>query len=62
MIICLKGVSKECFSFNVNVNASLRFLWAFGGLSESNQTVGHSEGTWTLGHSQGTQALGHLRH
>ena len=44
MIICLKGISEECFSFNVNVNASLKFLWALGGLSQGT-TLEHSEGT-----------------
>ena len=43
----------ECFLFSVNAKASLKFLWALGGLSGSTQTLGHSEGT---------QALGHLRH
>ena len=31
MIICLKTISEECFSFNDNVNASLKFLWELGG-------------------------------
>ena len=35
MITCLKDISEECFLFNdFNVNASLKFLWAFRGLSE----------------------------
>ena len=39
MIICLKDISEKCFSFNVNVNASLKFFWAFGGLSEGISTL-----------------------
>ena len=26
IIICLKGILEECFSFNVNVNARFKFL------------------------------------
>ena len=64
MIICLKVISKKCFSFIVNVNTSLKLLWALGGLSEGNQALGHSESTWALrGHSEGTQrTFRHLRH
>ena len=55
MIICLKDISEECVLFKANVNAILKFLWAFGGT----QALGHSEGThqrhmgtWLLeGHS-----------
>ena len=42
MIICLKDILEERFSFNVNVNVSLKFFWAVGGLSGGNQAVGHS--------------------
>ena len=45
MVICLKGISEECFSFNFNVNASLKFFWALGGLSEGTQALGHLR-TW----------------
>ena len=63
MIICLKVISEKCFSFIVNVNTSLKLLWALGGLSEGNQALGHSEGTWAPGHSEGTQrTFRHLRH
>ena len=62
MIICLKDVSEERFSFSVNVNSSLKFLcslkflWALIRLSEGTQALGHSEGTWALGHS-GTRGI-----
>ena len=36
---------------NVNASASLRFLWALGGLSE---------GIWAFGDSEGTRALKRL--
>ena len=63
MIICLKCISEECFSFNVNVNASLKFLKALGWLLLYTHALGHSEVTWTLAHWEGTQrALSHLRH
>ena len=64
MIICLKRISEECFSFNVNVNTSLKLLGAFTGLSEDNQSLGHSEGTRALRHlsHSGTRALRVLRH
>ena len=48
------------FSFNVNINASLKFLWAIEGLLEGTQALGHSEGIRkVLGHSGtwGTQTL-----
>ena len=45
MIICLKEISGECFSFTGSVNATLKFLWALGGLSEGTQVLRH------LGHS-----------
>ena len=58
MIICLKGVSEQCFSFNVNFNANLKFPWALGGLSEGTQALEHSEGTWALvGHLSTCRAL-----
>lgn len=44
MIICLKQISEEGFLFNVNVNTSLKFLWASGVLSEGNQELGHLKG------------------
>ena len=64
MIISLKGILKECFSFSVNVNATLKFLLAFGGLSEGTEALGFSEGTWTLGHLRhlGTWVFRALRH
>ena len=71
----IKAQSKTnhwMFSLHFYVNATLKFLWALGGLSEGTQRAhGHSESTWrTLGrlrHSdtwalRATQALGHLRH
>ena len=54
MIIYLKEISEECFSFNVNVNFSLKFLRTLGGLSEGTEALGHSEGT--------QRAFRHLRH
>ena len=45
MIVYLEVISEECFSFNVNVNASLKFLGALERLSEEIQALGHSEGT-----------------
>ena len=58
MIICLKSISEECFSFSVNVITSLKFLGALGGLSEGTQILRHSECTWTLGgHAKETGAL-----
>ena len=48
MIVCLKCISEECFSFNVNVNASLKFLKARGWLSQDTHALGHLEVTWTL--------------
>ena len=72
MIICLKRISEKCILFNVNVNTSLKLLWALRGLSEGNQALEHWEsacalirylGTWALGgYSKSTRALGHLRH
>ena len=62
MIICLKGISEECFSFSGNVNASLKFLWALRGLSEGTQILGYSKGIWALVQSEGPRALGRLRH
>ena len=64
MIISLKGILKECFSFSVNVSATLKFLLAFGGLSEGTEALGFSEGTWTLGHLRhlGTWVFRALRH
>ena len=63
IIICLKGISKECFLLSVNMNISLKFLAALGGLSEGNQALGVSEGTCALRVlSKGTRALGYLRH
>ena len=66
MIICLKGISEECFLLNVNVNTSLKCLWGLRGLSEGIQSLAHSEGTQAfraLSHlgTQGTRALGHSR-
>ena len=59
MIICLKDISDDFFSFNVNVNASLKFLWVLIGLSEDTQALRHWQGTWTLrGHySKGTRRV-----
>ena len=64
MAVCLKGISEECFLFNVNVNTSLKFLWALGGLSEGTEALGHLKGAWSKsrGHSKGTRTLGHLRY
>ena len=53
MLIWLKDISEECFSLNVNVNASLKFLYALGELLKRTQALGHSVGAWTpeqLGH------------
>ena len=59
MISCLKSISEECLSFNVN--ASLKLFLALGRLSEGTQALRYSEDTWALaGHSKGTQVLGHL--
>ena len=59
MIICLKRISEECFSFNVNVSANLKLLWALEELSEGTQAREHSEGTQAREHSEGTQAREH---
>ena len=60
--VSLKGISEVCFSFNVNVSTSLKFLWSLDGLSKGPQAFGHSEDTWTLGDSKGTQGLKYLGH
>ena len=62
MIVCLKHIWKECFLFNDNFNASLKFFWALGGLSEDAQALEHSEGTCALGYLEGTWTLDHLGH
>ena len=62
MIICLKGISEECFSFSGNVNASLKFLWALRGLSQGTQILGYSKGIWALVQSEGPRALRRSRH
>ena len=49
MIIYLKDISEKYCSFSVNVNPSLKFLWALGGLSEDTQVLENSEGTGILG-------------
>ena len=36
---CIKVISGECFSFNANVNASLKFLWGLIGLSGTQSRV-----------------------
>ena len=62
MIICLKDISEECFSFRANV--SLKFLGAIGRLSEGEiQLLGCSESTCRSfkGYS-GTRTLRALRH
>ena len=51
MIFYFKGTSEESFLFSVNVNASLKQLWALRG----------HLGTWVLREHLGThRALGHL--
>ena len=61
MIIYLKRISEECFLFNLNVNASLKFLWALEGFTEATQELKHSAGTRRdLSHSGTQSALGHL--
>ena len=51
MIFYFKGTSEESFLFSVNVNASLKQLWALRG----------HLGTWVLREHLGTHgALGHL--
>ena len=63
MIICSKDISEKCFSFNLNVYASLKFYWALRGLLEDSQALGHSESTRALGgYSKGTWALEALRY
>ena len=62
MIVCLEGISEECVLFNVNVDASLKLLWALGRFSDENQAIEDSEVTWkALGHV-GTWAFKALRH
>ena len=41
-LFCLKGISEECFLFNVNVSESLNFFWALEGYSEWTQALGYS--------------------
>ena len=64
MNICWKGISEECFSFNVCVNASLKLLWALAGLSKGTSALGHSKGTEVFGNlkDSGTRALRALGH
>ena len=33
-LLCLKGISEECFLFSVNVSENLNFFWALEGHSE----------------------------
>ena len=54
MIICSKCILEESFLFNINVNTSLKFLWALEGLSKGTQALGHSEGAWALEWYSGT--------
>ena len=61
MVICSKGISEEYFSFNFNVNASLKFLWALGDFSEDTQELGHL-GTWAHEAHSDTQVLKPLGH
>ena len=72
MIIWLKNISQKYFSPNVNVNASLKFLWALGGISGAirhlgtQRARGHSEYTRRAleAHSDtwDSQSLEHLGH
>ena len=48
MFICLKDISEECFLFSGNVNGSLKFLWALGGISLGTQSLVDSKSTWVL--------------
>ena len=71
MIICLKRILEKCFSFNINVNNSLKILWKLRGLSEGNQALA-TEGTWAYGghldtwalkgHSEGARPIKVLEH
>ena len=58
MVICSKGISEECFSFNFNVNASLSFFEHLEGFRRALRHLGTCE----LGHTKRTQTLGHLSH
>ena len=63
MTILLKCISKECFLLIVNVNASLKFCWTLGGLSEGIQrTFGHLDTRETLEEHSSTRAFKALRH
>ena len=58
IIICLKGISKECFLLSVNVNISLKSLQHSEG---SQRAIRHLEFQRALVHSECSQkALGHL--
>ena len=61
MIICLKDISEECFSFDYNANVSLKFHWALREPSGDTQALGHLKDTRALGHSKGSWALGHSK-
>ena len=50
--MCLKVILKKFFSSNANVNVSIKFLLALGGLLEGTQAFAHSESTWSLGRSE----------
>ena len=64
MIICLKGISEECLSFNVNVNAGLSsFEYSEG----SRKSLREPLFTWAFGHlrhssTYDTRALKAFRH
>ena len=67
MITCLKDISGECFSFNVVVKATLKFVWALKVLLEHSGALafrGTWARTWTLQrHLKGTRrALEQLSH
>ena len=62
MIFYFKGTSEESFLFSVNVNASLKQLWALRG-HLGTWVLREHLGTWTLvGHSKAIQVRGHLRY
>ena len=62
MIIFLVGVSDECFSFKVNVKASLKFLWALRGKLDTLRTLGHLGNRMALEGHLDTRSLKALRH
>ena len=56
MIVGLTRISEECFSFNVNVSASIKLHWQFGWHFGTRRALGHSQQYILIRHL-GTRAL-----